>query len=229
MPARHRAKWDHIRLARLSIPNWARVDMMGYVATFTSDPTVIEECRVTVDRLAGEYAEAGINTMLDLVMHRGLVVSAVDTNYRLPDITGYAAQVEVRSPFLDHRVVEFAARLPHRLKVGTVEGRQRPKYLPRKFYDRFVGPELAWQRKRGMGANLRWDIELTCNRKFRSAIAAAYSALDASRVSAAPFHRAYQTFAREATPDHLPQSAGTMMNGFMLGAWLQMRGPLAVA
>jgi asparagine synthase (glutamine-hydrolysing) len=228
-PAHRRAKWDHVRLGRLSIPEWARGDMMGYVGTFTSDPTVIEECRATVDRLADEYAQAGIDTMLDLVMHRGLVVSAADTNYRLPDITGYAAQVEVRSPFLDHRIVEFAARLPHSLKVGSIDGQKRPKYLARKFYERFVGPQIAWGNKRGMGANLRWDRELSVNREFRGVIADAYRALDNSPISAIPFRRAYETFNREASPGYVPPSAGTMMNGFMLGAWLQMRRPLAAA
>ena len=93
-------------------------------------------------------------------MHRALIVSAADTNYRLPDITGYAAQVEVRSPFLDHRVVEFAARLPHAWKVARYGGVLRPKYLPRKVYENLIGPEIAWAPKKGMAANLRWDLEL---------------------------------------------------------------------
>jgi asparagine synthase (glutamine-hydrolysing) len=48
----------------------------------------------------------------------------VDQNYYLPDDILYktdrmsmAHSLEVRPPFLDHRIVEFAARLPHDLKI----------------------------------------------------------------------------------------------------------------
>lgn len=48
----------------------------------------------------------------------------VDQNYYLPDDILYktdrmsmAHSLEVRPPFLDHRIVEFAARLPHQLKI----------------------------------------------------------------------------------------------------------------
>ncbi len=49
----------------------------------------------------------------------------VDQNYYLPDDILYktdrmsmAHSLEVRPPFLDHRIVEFAARLPHNLKIN---------------------------------------------------------------------------------------------------------------
>lgn len=49
----------------------------------------------------------------------------VDQNYYLPDDILYktdrmsmAHSLEVRPPFLDHRIVEFAARLPHELKIN---------------------------------------------------------------------------------------------------------------
>ena len=107
--ASRRAGWDQPRLQRLSIPDWVRVDIAANVNVFTANSETRDACAQIADEMANEYEAAGIDTMLDLMMHRALIVSTSDANYRLPDITGYAAQVEVRSPFLDHRMVEFAA------------------------------------------------------------------------------------------------------------------------
>jgi asparagine synthase (glutamine-hydrolysing) len=217
-----RAAWNHVRLDGLTIPEWARHDMLAYAREFTRDPAVIDECRFVIDGMCDAFAAAGIDTMTDFVMHRGLVVSTADTNYRLPDITGYAAHVEVRSPFLDYRMVEFAARLPHRLKIGVVGGERRPKFLPRRFYERLVGPEIAWAPKLGMGANLHWPQEFARNPKFESELASAYRALPGARLVPTAFEHAYQSFraAVAAKASSFPTSA-TMMNGFMLGAWLE--------
>jgi asparagine synthase (glutamine-hydrolysing) len=224
LPAARRAGWDHVRLGGLSIPDWAKGDMMGYARAFTADSAVLDECEEAVSRLANEFAEAGIETMMDFVMHRALLVSAADTNYRLPDITGYAAEVEVRSPFLDYRLVEFAARLPHRFKVGRHCGRLRAKYLPRRYYERFVGPEIAWGQKRGMGANLNWGPEFAENVKFQEALAAAYQGLREAGLETEPFREAYERYsdAVRCKDKHRP-TAGMMMNGFLLGAWLVAR------
>ena len=52
--------------------------------------------------------------------------------------------VEVRNPFLDHRLVEFSARLADRLKFRDGQG----KWLLRQALKRLVGPELAITRRR---------------------------------------------------------------------------------
>ena len=223
LPRSRRNAWEPMRLDRLSIPEWARRDLLAYARTFTHDDAVIDECRTTIDRLADECADAGIDTMMDFVMHRGLRVSAADTNYRLPDITGYAAHVEVRSPFLDHRMIEFAARLPHACKVGSFHDRIRPKLLPRLAYERMVGAEIAGAPKRGMGANLGWHLEFATNAGYQSALSEAYRALPAARIDASAIEAAYAAF-RDAVAvgsTSFP-TGGMMMNGFMLGAWLQL-------
>jgi asparagine synthase (glutamine-hydrolysing) len=56
-----------------------------------------------------------------------------------------AHALEVRSPLLDHRIVEFAARLPGRLKIDNKLG----KLLLRRVAERRLPAEIINQPKRG--------------------------------------------------------------------------------
>lgn len=61
------------------------------------------------------------------------------------DRTSMAVGLEVRTPLLDHRLVELAARLPAWLKL---DGR-RDKVILREVVARWLGPDPARRRKRG--------------------------------------------------------------------------------
>ncbi|HZX38988.1 MAG TPA: asparagine synthase (glutamine-hydrolyzing) [Streptomyces sp.] len=81
----------------------------------------------------------------------------VDVNTYLPgdllvkvDITTMANSLEARSPFLDHRLMEWAARLPVELKVrGTTT-----KYLLKRAVADWLPPELLHRPKQGFGVPL---------------------------------------------------------------------------
>ena len=63
------------------------------------------------------------------------------------DIASMGAALEVRSPFLDHRIIEFAASLPDEWKL---HGRQR-KYIFRHAFAGLV-PDSLWDApKKGFG------------------------------------------------------------------------------
>jgi asparagine synthase (glutamine-hydrolysing) len=79
---------------------------------------------------------------------------AVDVESYLPydllvkvDITSMANSLEARSPFLDHEVMEFAARLPVGLKL---RGRAL-KWLPKHAFSDLLPPENVNRRKMGFG------------------------------------------------------------------------------
>ena len=79
---------------------------------------------------------------------------AVDVASYLPydllvkvDITSMANSLEARSPFLDHEVMEFAARLPVEIKF---RGRRLKHLLKRAFAD-LLPPENVNRRKMGFG------------------------------------------------------------------------------
>ena len=63
------------------------------------------------------------------------------------DIASMANSLEARSPFLDHKVIEFAASLPENLKMN----RFRAKYLLKKVAARLVPNEVIYRRKMGFG------------------------------------------------------------------------------
>jgi asparagine synthase (glutamine-hydrolysing) len=63
------------------------------------------------------------------------------------DITSMANSLEARSPFLDHEVMEFAARLPVGIKA---RGRELKHLLKRAFAD-LLPPENVHRRKMGFG------------------------------------------------------------------------------
>jgi asparagine synthase (glutamine-hydrolysing) len=85
---------------------------------------------------------------------------AVDIKSYLPydlltkvDIASMANSLEARSPFLDHEVMEFAARLPAHLKL---RGRQS-KYLLKKTFADLLPEENVNRRKMGFGVPIaKW-------------------------------------------------------------------------
>jgi asparagine synthase (glutamine-hydrolysing) len=69
------------------------------------------------------------------------------------DRASMAVALEVRAPLLDHRVLEFAWRLPLALKMQGGVG----KLVLRKLLSRYVPPELFERPKTGFGVPLyRW-------------------------------------------------------------------------
>ncbi|WP_167525509.1 asparagine synthase (glutamine-hydrolyzing) [Roseomonas genomospecies 6] len=96
-------------------------------------------------------ARDGLNRMLDVDIRTSLPGEVLLFSDRLSMAHG----VEVRSPFLDYRVAELAARVPGTLKIrgGTLKYLLKTlaaRYLPREILDRpkegFVQPNHVWLR-----------------------------------------------------------------------------------
>ena len=69
------------------------------------------------------------------------------------DIASMANSLEARSPFLDHKVIEFAASLPENLKMRRLE----TKSLLKKVAARLVPREVIYRRKMGFGVPIgKW-------------------------------------------------------------------------
>lgn len=63
------------------------------------------------------------------------------------DIASMAHGLEMRSPFLDHKLVEFAAQIPPKLKLKRGEG----KYILKKSLEGILPKEIIYRKKMGFG------------------------------------------------------------------------------
>ena len=69
------------------------------------------------------------------------------------DIASMANSLEARSPFLDHKLIEFAASLPENLKMR----RFQTKYLLKKVAARLVPKDVIYRQKMGFGVPIgKW-------------------------------------------------------------------------
>jgi asparagine synthase (glutamine-hydrolysing) len=109
------------------------------------------------------------NELTDRMLYTDLMTRVSDHNLVMSDRMSMACSLEVRSPFVDPKVVEFAARLPTDMKI---HGRQL-KYLLRKVAQRYIPAEVVRLPKQGFGFPVgRWmrsDLkELVINRLANS-------------------------------------------------------------
>jgi len=107
------------------------------------------------DRLAATMREASARTALDRALYADLKFWLPGDILAKVDRTSMAVGLEAREPLLDHRLVEFAAQLPDRLRVRGGQGKVLLKqamraYLPDDILYRpkqgFVTPIAQWLR-----------------------------------------------------------------------------------
>lgn len=72
-------------------------------------------------------------------------------NLTTTDKTSMAANLEVRVPFLNHELVELAARMPPHLKLRGL----KRKYILKRVAEQLLPKEVVWRKKAGFGAPIR--------------------------------------------------------------------------
>jgi asparagine synthase (glutamine-hydrolysing) len=91
------------------------------------------------ESVEGSFLDKTLYTDLHTYLPGDLLVKA--------DRMAMAASIEARSPFLDHKLVEWSARLPDQLKVRGRSG----KYLLKKAFAKELPESIKGRRKQGFG------------------------------------------------------------------------------
>jgi asparagine synthase (glutamine-hydrolysing) len=107
-------------------------------------------CTEDTDRLLFEPLFSERRSVLAGIAQWQQAINLVDLLLFKIDRMSMAHSLEVRAPFLDHRVAEVAARIPFRLKLSM----GRTKYILRKAMDRYFQGDFLWRRKMGFNVPL---------------------------------------------------------------------------
>lgn len=146
------------QLAGIERPHSTFADQIGKGARLLRARSPSEIGRGISQRWRGEDLVIGASA--DSELHRQFGLGAVETlmladlQHYLPDDilvkvdrAAMAVSLETRAPYLDHRLVEFAWRLPIELKMRS----RTPKWILRQLLSRYVPEELFARPKRGFG------------------------------------------------------------------------------
>lgn len=107
----------------------------------------------SVDLVVNWYAQADAEDFLDKTLYVDVMSYLPDDLLVKVDIASMANSLEARSPFLDHRLMEFAASLPPKFKLKGLQS----KYLLKLAFSSVLPREVLGRRKMGFGVPIdRW-------------------------------------------------------------------------
>jgi len=123
----------------------------------------------SISRVISFFDADNANDVVDRMLYTDLMTRVSDHNLVMSDRMSMANSLEIRSPFVDPHLIEFAAKLPANMKI---KGRQL-KYVLRKVAARYIPQDVARLPKQGFGFPIgRWmqkDLRtLVINRMERS-------------------------------------------------------------
>jgi asparagine synthase (glutamine-hydrolysing) len=101
--------------------------------------------RNSADAITEPFNHAEADDLLDRMLYTDFVTRLPEHSLVLTDRMTMAHGLEARSPFLDHELVEFLAKVPSRIKVQH----HQPKYLMRKLAADYLPAPILQREKQG--------------------------------------------------------------------------------
>jgi len=100
-------------------------------------------------------AECNSPHLIERFYHAGLFMENAHSTTIIADVTGMAHSLEVRAPFLDHKMAEFAAKLPLKYKVRSFKNPKYNKYIMKKSMEDILPLDVLYGKKMGFGYNIK--------------------------------------------------------------------------
>lgn len=164
-----------------------------------------------VDQIAGS-----INNPVSWMMYIDQRTYLPDDILVKVDRASMAASLEARVPFLDHRLVEFAARLPLTLKLRNGQG----KWLLRQVLFKYVDRRLFDRPKQGFGVPLAQWLRGPL-REWAEDLLSADALAASGMLDPVPIRRAWDEHVRGQRNFHYP-----LWVILMFQAWLRRASPV---
>jgi asparagine synthase (glutamine-hydrolysing) len=101
----------------------------------------------SIEKILHFFQADNVDHVIDRMLHTDLMTRMPDHLLSLIDRMSMAHSLEVRSPFVDYRMVEFAANIPARLKLKGFT----LKYMLRRIASRYLSKEVVYRKKQGFG------------------------------------------------------------------------------
>jgi len=114
---------------------------------FTADARRVIGDASSGDAVLDEYHSQHASDVVDRMLSTDLMIRVPNLNLQIGDRMSMAHSLEVRCPFMDHVLVEFAATIPASLKLKHL----RVKHMLRRVGARYLPPEIVRRRKQGFG------------------------------------------------------------------------------
>lgn len=157
-------------LQKSNLPLFQRFASYNQIFSYEEILNMLKEPLPKIDRLQNPYFI--VEECFRLFKGRDLKDAGLkfDLLYFLPDdllakvdIASMAASLEARSPFLDHKMIELAGKIPFNLKVKNSES----KYILKKALEKIIPKENLYRPKMGFGIPLHIWFSGKLNRYAR--------------------------------------------------------------
>lgn len=96
--------------------------------------------------------------LIDVFNWIGLRIENEHSITMVADISGMRKSMEIRTPFLNKEMLNFAENLDSKLKVRSFFIKSQNKYILRKILEEFLPKDLAYSKKMGFGYNIDVDL-----------------------------------------------------------------------
>ncbi len=172
MGGKNKFRYMHRLVSTLSEPpverniNWHAVFPTKMRASLYSDDMKRSLVKDSYDYLRDIFRNAPADTIMDRTFYTDIKAYLPECLLVKMDIASMANSLEARSPFLDHKVMEFAASLPDNWKVHGLT----TKYILKQTFNKDLPKEIVNRSKMGFGIPLGKWFRTDWQRYFRETV-----------------------------------------------------------